>query len=263
MIICNCTIRATSIQLAREAELSAPQGFSGPLYEQVCDVIRGRINAGEWRTGLPIPGESDLSREFGVSVGTIRKALDRLVQERLLFRERGRGTFIKSGAFLETIPGGQICDCDGRPVPLKIRVLEAVSARAAPEEIKVLQINRQPPIVARVVRIRREWRHDAMLLCTETISVDDSRFPGLEREPILDSATLAAVYADKYRTQLDRTVWSISMMPSGDPQPALNDAPGARSPFRCTRLAYDAKDVPVEFGVLTLTLGHEIFRLST
>jgi GntR family transcriptional regulator len=65
-----------------------------PLYLQLRDALAERIAQGEWRPGSAIPNESDLAREFGVSAGTMRKALDLMEAERLLTRRQGRGTFV-------------------------------------------------------------------------------------------------------------------------------------------------------------------------
>jgi GntR family transcriptional regulator len=47
-----------------------------PLYLQVRDMLVERITSGQWKPGAGISNEVDLSRELGVSVGTVRKALD-------------------------------------------------------------------------------------------------------------------------------------------------------------------------------------------
>ena len=65
-----------------------------PLYLQLRDALAERIAGGEWKPGSAIPNESDLAREFGVSAGTMRKALDLMEAERLLTRRQGRGTFV-------------------------------------------------------------------------------------------------------------------------------------------------------------------------
>src|SRR5262245_22052084 len=65
-----------------------------PLYMQVRDALAERIATGHWRPGAAIANEGDLAREFGVSSGTMRKALDLLESEHLLTRRQGRGTFV-------------------------------------------------------------------------------------------------------------------------------------------------------------------------
>ena len=65
-----------------------------PLYEQVGDIIRQRLNDNVWRPGEAIPSEMQLAAELGVSQGTVRTALDDLVAENLLARRQGLGTFV-------------------------------------------------------------------------------------------------------------------------------------------------------------------------
>ena len=65
-----------------------------PLYLQVRDAVAERIATGTWKIGIAIPNEGDLAREFGVSVGTVRKSLGLLEEQHILTRQQGRGTFV-------------------------------------------------------------------------------------------------------------------------------------------------------------------------
>jgi GntR family transcriptional regulator len=64
-----------------------------PLCLQVRDALVERIAVGDWKPGVQIPNEGELAREFGVSPGTMRKALDLMEGERLVTRRQGRGAF--------------------------------------------------------------------------------------------------------------------------------------------------------------------------
>lgn len=67
-------------------------------YELISKEIRRRIVAEIYSMDQPIPDEITLSKEFSCSRMTMKRALDILVTEGLLFRRRGHGTFIvKSG----------------------------------------------------------------------------------------------------------------------------------------------------------------------
>ncbi len=67
---------------------------SQPLYKEVKGRITRSLIAGEWKPGAAIPSESRLAAQFQVSVGTIRKAIDELVAEKIVIRQQGRGTFV-------------------------------------------------------------------------------------------------------------------------------------------------------------------------
>ena len=69
-----------------------------PLYHQLYKLLRATIIRGEWVPGAMIPPESELCRTFQVSQITARQALDNLVNDGLIYRQRGRGSFVAQPA---------------------------------------------------------------------------------------------------------------------------------------------------------------------
>jgi LacI family transcriptional regulator len=67
---------------------------SRPKYRQVQDLIRAGIESGSLTREGKLPSEQDMAREFGVAYMTVRAAADALVQEGLLRRIHGKGTFV-------------------------------------------------------------------------------------------------------------------------------------------------------------------------
>lgn len=65
-----------------------------PLYKVVEKHIRQQITQGNLVPGDLIPSEPQLARTLAVSQGTVKKAIDNLVNERLLFRHQGKGTYV-------------------------------------------------------------------------------------------------------------------------------------------------------------------------
>ncbi|MBI3962513.1 MAG: GntR family transcriptional regulator, partial [Deinococcus sp.] len=65
-----------------------------PLYYQLKELLRERIEAGEWEPGNQIPTEEELCERYKVSRITVREAIQGLVSEGLLYRQQGRGTFV-------------------------------------------------------------------------------------------------------------------------------------------------------------------------
>ncbi len=65
-----------------------------PLYQRIKDHIVHHIDAGAWRPGDQVPPESALVREMGASRMTVNRAIRELVQEGLLMRVQGSGTFV-------------------------------------------------------------------------------------------------------------------------------------------------------------------------
>ena len=63
-------------------------------YQQISEIIRQRIEEGEYGPGCNLPTESDLGRQFGVNRHTAREALRQLKQEGIVFSVKGKGTFV-------------------------------------------------------------------------------------------------------------------------------------------------------------------------
>ncbi len=79
-----------------------------PLYRQVSDRLVNAIATGEYAEGQALPGEHALCEAFGVSRITVRKALDELVERRLVVRRHGVGTFVskdRSSTWSVTLTG--------------------------------------------------------------------------------------------------------------------------------------------------------------
>jgi len=65
-----------------------------PYYQQLYTILRGKISRGDWKPGDLIPTENEMIETYNVSRSTVRQVLDMLVSEGLVYRERGRGSFI-------------------------------------------------------------------------------------------------------------------------------------------------------------------------
>jgi GntR family transcriptional regulator len=69
-----------------------------PLYLQIGESLTRDIAAGKYSDGERLPPEVALARGFGVSVGTLRKALAELTARGLLVRRHGSGNYVRRGA---------------------------------------------------------------------------------------------------------------------------------------------------------------------
>lgn len=222
--------------------------LSGLLHEQVRGLILSRIESGDWPAGAPIPPEVQLAREFGVSIGTVRKALDQLARDRILVRERGRGTFVKDGGAWRRGPALRLCGADGVPVELDIALVATDYALATAAEVSALRMLRPASTVPRALKLSREWRHGCTLVAIETITVDAARFPNLQFELDPTAEVLFPVYAEKYHTAVDRTVWTMKPLAGSDAVARKLRSDSDTTVIRCVRTAFDAKDTPLEIS---------------
>lgn len=67
-----------------------------PMYIQIEEQLKQQIQQGDFSIGMAIPSERELTERFGVSRMTVRQSITNLVNDGLLYREKGRGTFVAS-----------------------------------------------------------------------------------------------------------------------------------------------------------------------
>jgi GntR family transcriptional regulator len=65
-----------------------------PLYVQLADILRSKINNGDYPPGKLIPSETHLQQEYDLARDTVRAALDVLREEGLVVTYPGRGTAV-------------------------------------------------------------------------------------------------------------------------------------------------------------------------
>jgi GntR family transcriptional regulator len=70
-----------------------------PRYQRLRDELAGQIAERRWAPGQAIPTEHELASTYGLAIGTVRKAIDRLVADGMLERFQGRGTYVRRPNF--------------------------------------------------------------------------------------------------------------------------------------------------------------------
>ena len=65
-----------------------------PVYRQLAGILRDAIVSGQLAQGAPLPSESSLMQEYGISRDSVRKAMDVLRDEGLVITVQGKGTFV-------------------------------------------------------------------------------------------------------------------------------------------------------------------------
>ena len=149
---------------------------TGPLYAQIREVLLERVRTGRFAPGQLLPGEFELAAEFGVSQGTVRRALDALAREHIVVRRQGSGTYVSEPRPDEWLfRYFNIFTDDGQQVnPDSVGAL-ATSGPAKPSERARLGL----PAGARVIRIHRQRTHAGRVFIVETLVLPAELFPGL------------------------------------------------------------------------------------
>jgi GntR family transcriptional regulator len=147
-----------------------------PLYQRLHDEMLARITGGEWRPDQAIPTEAELTRTYGVAIGTIRKAVEVLVVEGLLERSQGRGTFVRRPSFDASLFRffRHLTSEGARLVP-EGRVLERTLVTPPEHVADALKL----PARAKAIRLNRLRLIDGQVVLAEEIWLPKNRFAAL------------------------------------------------------------------------------------
>lgn len=105
-----------------------------PIYKQIRNYIYGEITGKKLKTGSPLKPEEEWTRFFDVSHLTVRKALNELVKEGIIYRRAGQGTFVASSGRTRGMAGppsiGVIFRGPLVPEPFYANVIRAADQKA-------------------------------------------------------------------------------------------------------------------------------------
>lgn len=161
-----------------------------PLYLQVKSHLIRRIVMGEWKPGELLPSEFKLAEGYGLSQGTVRKAIEELAVEGLVSRHPGRGTFVTShkGDYRPFRFHQFYSDIGRRLVEDMPEYLSCTRGIASPRAAKALQID----LRSEVAEILRRRRQEGVAVMTESIVISSELCPGIET--ILQAGKPASIY---------------------------------------------------------------------
>jgi GntR family transcriptional regulator len=226
--------------------MSVPSPTFSPLYQQIKTLLVQGLETGEWKPGEAIPSELELAARFGVSQGTVRKAIDELAAENLLVRRQGKGTYVATHAeprtlfrFLRLKPDDGADE--GYP---ESRLLECRRGRASAEVARLLDLKAGDGIVY----IRRVLVFRGKPTVLDEISLPATLFKGLSAAKFNEyRGSMYNLFETEFGTRMiraDERLRAVAAEPGA--AEVLGVAPGA--PLLCVeRVSFTYGDRPVEF----------------
>lgn len=153
-----------------------------PLYLQLKDLLLRNMAARRWPPGEALPSELELAARFGVSQGTVRKAIDALAAENLVVRRQGKGTYVATHTEEKTSMFRflRIRRNDGRDEYPARRLLDVRRGKASAEVARLLELKASETVL--VVRRVLEYAGEPVVL--DDIILPASLFRGLTRARI-------------------------------------------------------------------------------
>ena len=164
-------------------------------------MILHNLESGEWGPGASIPSESELAGRFGVSQGTVRKAVDEMAAENLLVRQQGKGTFVAKHKdpgsvfrFLRLVPNDWNLQVS-QSVPL-----ECWRAKAGPDVARTLALETGAPITI----LRRLLKLGDEPVVFDEIYLSSELFPELSLDVLRSGESLYSLFETRYGIRMIR-----------------------------------------------------------
>ena len=232
-----------------------------PLYRAVRLHITEAIGAGEWRPGDALPAEKKLCERFGVSMGTLRKAVDELTASGLLVRQQGRGTFVarhSQDRYLFSF--FHLVGHDGRKAYPTVRFLNFERMVADRFAAEALALKPGAPLL----HLSNELSLDGTVVSLDEIYLPATLFPGLT-EPRLRGrqTTLYQMYQDEFDVSVVRTAERLQSVAANRAQARLLKTTTGNPLLRIVRTAYSFQDRPVELRLSFVDTAHCEYRPET
>lgn len=226
------------------------------LYLQVRDELLRRIAEGAWKPGACLPNEQDLAREYGVSAGTMRKALDGLEADKQIERRQGRGTFVldQTSDQLALRFDKIVAERGARLAPTSSTLLSHEVGTATKVERDQLGLRDG----AQVLRTRRVRSHEGRPFAYEEACLAITRLPGFPRSGQLGDY-LIVPFALRHGAPLVGAVEKITIVEAPAGVAKLLDVRPKRPLLRLDRIAYASDKQPIEWRVALCELAKKCY----
>jgi GntR family transcriptional regulator len=162
------------------------RGGQVPLYYQLGEILKQKLEGGDWAPGTLFPSEREIEEHFGVSRAVVRPALSLLERDGAIYRRRGSGTYVAAPK---------------RLVPIRGLIRSLQESRFSDSRIVVLRIRQQTndQLIADSLDVasgETVAQVTSMLRLDKPICLLDCFFP-VERVPWLLGAALSLKGAEE------------------------------------------------------------------
>ena len=122
------------------------------VFQDIAEKIAQRVNDGTYVTSQKLPSDYDLAEEFQCSRLTVRKAIDLLISQNILVKERGKGTYVMKQPKIQSGSGGLQS------------FTETAKAQGKKTRTEVLQVEIVKEVPLKIRQMFADYGNEAMVL---------------------------------------------------------------------------------------------------
>lgn len=208
-----------------------------PKYRQLLQLLRGEILSGRLAPGARLPTEEELGQTYGLSRGTVRKAVEQLAAEGLVRTEQGSGTYVSS-AHPNAVPF-RFGDAAVVGVPVTYRIVTREIIPASVDIAERLSL----PFGEPVIHLLRQRREAAVVTGFSERFLPRSLCPDL-LDADLTQGSIHDLLVNHSELPLLRAVVEIEAQLLGPEDAALLELPAGAPGIVISRLTYTAPARP-------------------
>lgn len=215
-----------------------------PLYYQIREDIREKISSNQYPPLSMIPSEAELCEIYGVSRVTVRRAVLDLVQEGLLTRGKGKGTFVTEQYGLTEVGGVQsftkeLLGLNMRP---SAKLLGCRIRNADTTVRNALKLSEGEKVVT-ISRLRLV--NDREPCMVEVMNFPYKLVPGIEKEDLNQS--IYQLLKNNYQCEVIYATDIMEPIIVGEYESKLLELTMPTAGMRTNRLGYDSNKNPIEY----------------
>jgi GntR family transcriptional regulator len=237
-------------------EFGRKLGTSGlaflPLYKQVEKHVTQLIVEQRWKPGDMLPSEFQLADEFGVSQGTVRKALNALTDAKVLIRKQGLGTYVAEHTGRSALYRFFPIVADGQQPELPESELLSITVCHPIDEIAQALLLSTDELVVKLER-RRFLNQQPCIL--EDIYLPSKYFPNIEKEPEIPH-TLYHFYQTNYQLTVHKTIDKIKAILANEHDANLLTIEAKSPLIQFTRLTKSLEGFHIEYRITRCRSDH-------
>ncbi len=217
-----------------------------PIYYQLQQIIQDLINNKKLKEGDQLPTEDEVCRNFNISRMTVRQAYDNLLKMELIYRLKGKGTFIASRKFIFELSRLHSFSEDMQKRGLKIN--SKILDKAIINSNKSIREKLQIVDDSRLWKIKRLRFVQDIPTAIETSLISLKNCMGLENED-LENNSLFRILEKKYKLHISHSKQTIEPVLSSKEESTLLNIKIGSPLIRMTGTTYLKNDIPIEYIV--------------
>jgi GntR family transcriptional regulator len=193
-----------------------------------------------------------LARDVGVSIGTMRKALELLEDEHLIERRQGRGTYVVETSLETELERFSNVMVGGTKVRAHSVAWTATTDEASASESAALNVTQGTAIY----RLETVWTAANGAAARECVTVSADRFPDLPNQVSDGGQFLFPVYRRRYREAIGKVSEALTCVNANEDLAEKLRVSRGQALLHISRIAFNVSGQPVEWSQRTMHIAN-------